>query len=239
MDAFISYSRKDKIFVQRVHDALIEHQKELWVDWEDIPLTSDWWTEIEEGIEATHAFVFIISPDSVSSKVCHQEIEHAIKHNKRLIPIVYRETTDIPYPLSHLNWIFCRETDNFEAAFANLLAVMNTDLEWVKRHTRLIRRAVEWEQKGRNDSYLLRGDDLAEAEQHLGQPDRQPTLTSLQQEYIVTSQQKQAAALQHELEQSKTLAETEQRRVAEQQQHYTQLRQRSMLIIGSLVLVIL
>jgi len=238
MDVFISYSRKDKNFVQKLHEGLTQSQKDSWVDWEDIPLTADWWAEIQAGIEESDTFVFVISPDSVDSKVCHQEIDHAVQHNKRLIPIVYRYSDGVPDALSHLNWIFFRETDDFDAAFEKLLEAMETDLDWVKKHTRLTRRAVEWDREGRNESYLLRGDDLADAEEHLSQANRKPALTQLQQEYIVSSQQKQAADLIHELEQAKALAETEKRRVEEQKRYNAQLRRRSMVVIGALVLAI-
>ena len=39
-DVFISYSRKDKAFVQILNQALGESKYETWVDWEDIPLTA-------------------------------------------------------------------------------------------------------------------------------------------------------------------------------------------------------
>lgn len=89
-DVFISYSRRDKEFVFILQNALKAQNRETWVDWKDIPLSADWWAEIEAGIEATNTFVFVISPDSVVSKVCNQEIEHAVKNNKRLVPIVRR-----------------------------------------------------------------------------------------------------------------------------------------------------
>ncbi len=238
-DVFISYSRKDKAFVQHLHKALEAEQREAWVDWESIPLTADWWAEIQEGIEAADAFVFVISPDSAESEVCRREIDHAAQHNKRLIPIVYREAVGVPEVLGHLNWIFFREADDFAAAFKNLLAVMDTDLEWVKKHTRLTRRAVEWDKQERNESYLLRGDDLAQAESQLSQPDRRPALTQLQQEYIVASQQQQAADLMRELEQAKALAETEKRRLTEQAHYNEKLRKRLIAIIVGLALTIL
>ena len=40
-------------------------------------------------------------------------------------------------------WLFFREGDDFEPAFKELMRVMDTDLEWVKAHTRLTVRAVE------------------------------------------------------------------------------------------------
>ncbi|BAU09986.1 RHS Repeat family protein [Leptolyngbya sp. NIES-3755] len=90
-DIFISYSRKDKLFVQTLHAALGQAKYDVWVDWEDIPFTSDWWEEIQRGIEGVHSFIFVISPDSIASKVCRREIDHAVQLNKRLIPLVLRE----------------------------------------------------------------------------------------------------------------------------------------------------
>ncbi len=56
-NVFISYSRKDKEFVRTLHTALTAHHHDVWVDWEDIPLTADWWLEIEAGIEAADTFI--------------------------------------------------------------------------------------------------------------------------------------------------------------------------------------
>ncbi|WP_394359020.1 toll/interleukin-1 receptor domain-containing protein [Leptolyngbya boryana] len=36
-DVFISYSRKDKPFVEQLHQALEAQNQDAWVDWEDIP----------------------------------------------------------------------------------------------------------------------------------------------------------------------------------------------------------
>jgi hypothetical protein len=93
------------------------------VDWEDIPLTADWWQEIQRGIEGAQTFVFILSPDSIASKVCREEIDHAIAHHKRLVPIVHREgfTLDNSLPaheaLNRHNWLFFREQDDFDTEF--------------------------------------------------------------------------------------------------------------------------
>src|SRR5712691_10046962 len=128
-DVFISYSRKDKEFVRKLHDALREARRELWVDWEDIPPTADWMSEIHAGIEAADAFAFVVSPDSVASKVCGEEVEYAVKLNKRLIPLVFRDVTpESTHPaISSHNWLFFRDADDFNASFKNLIAALDTD----------------------------------------------------------------------------------------------------------------
>ena len=59
-DVFISYSRQDKEFVSTLYAAFERSKKNIWVDWNDIPLTSDWWLEIEKGIEAADTFLLAL-----------------------------------------------------------------------------------------------------------------------------------------------------------------------------------
>jgi hypothetical protein len=168
-DVFISYSRKDSDFMRRLHEALTAHKRDIWVDWEDIPLSADWWKEICAGIEAAEAFMFIISPDGVRSEVCQKEIDHAVSHNKRIVPVLRQELSAEDQPRLHPairshNWIFFREQDDFEKSIAALIKAIDTDLSYVREHTRLLVRAKEWDSKKRDASLLLRGNDLTEAE---------------------------------------------------------------------------
>ncbi|MCB0191746.1 MAG: TIR domain-containing protein [Anaerolineae bacterium] len=191
-DIFVSYSRRDKEFVKKFHQTLIDNGRSAWVDWEGIPLTADWRAEILSAIESADCFIFILSPDSIISEVCQQELAHAEAFNKRIVPVVYRDINpnDAPGSLPSINWSFFRDNDNFETAFEALSTALDTDLEWTKIHTRLLVRALEWENRQRNRSYLLRGDDLVEAEHNRAvHADVSPQLTRLQGEYIYTSRQ--------------------------------------------------
>ncbi|WP_219904333.1 tetratricopeptide repeat protein [Stenomitos frigidus] len=188
-DVFISYSRRDSEFARHLLTRLKGENRDAWVDWQAIEAAEDFWQAIEVGIEAANTFVFILSPDSVTSKYCNQEIDHAIKHNKRLIPVVCRDVdvTAIHTALRPLNWIFLRETDD-DAAFAQLVRAIDTDLPYVRMHTRLQVKAIEWNKRGRDDSFLLRKRDLSDAETWFGgSTGKEPTPTALQHEYITTS----------------------------------------------------
>ena len=190
-EVFISYSRKDKEFVRQLDEALKSRGREPWVDWEGIPPGDKWEKTIYGAIEATNTFIFVLTPDSIASKVCGKEIAHAAANNKRLVPIVHRQVPDeeVPKSLGELNFIFCRDNDNFVEATDKLISALDTDLDWVRAHTRLLTRAIEWDANGRNNSFVLRGEDLRSAERWLaeagGQKERQPT--ALQKEYISAS----------------------------------------------------
>jgi WD40 repeat protein len=95
-DIFVSYSRENSEFVRQLFDELVERGREAWVDWEDIPLTADWWQEIQQGIDEADAFLFVISPASIISPVCQLEVQYAAHHKKRLIPVVLGEVANIP-----------------------------------------------------------------------------------------------------------------------------------------------
>ncbi len=198
-DVFISYSRQDNAFVRDLDAKLREYGQDVWVDWEDIPATADWWREIQAGIEGANTFVFIISPDSVESEVCYQEVEYAVKANKRFVPILFRDVNDPelqrkmhPSIGSH-NWVFLKEDTEFETNFQHLVDVLQTDLDYVRMHTRLLVQAREWEQRGRDSSFLLSGTAVHEAEAWLaGAAGIQPLPMALHTEYIVASQRAQA-----------------------------------------------
>ena len=197
-DVFISYSRKDRDFVTTLHEALKGIKRESWIDWMDIPLTAEWLEEVYSGIEAADAFAFVISPDSVDSRQCIQELAHAIEHNKRLIPILYRHVApeSVPPVLAARNWINFQEGNDFSKPFQNLIESLDTDLEWVRAHTRLLTRAKEWEREERDRSYLMRGKDLETAEELLAlEASKEPRLTPLQKEYILASREAERSSL--------------------------------------------
>jgi CHASE2 domain-containing sensor protein len=172
---FISYSRKDKPFVQKLHAALespLQKQKRnVWIDWNDTLPTEEWWKAIEVGIEGADIFVFIISPDSCESEVCAREIEYALEHNKRLVSIVRRKVADhlVPKALGKYDWLFMQAEDDFDEALKLLLQALDTDFVYVQDHTRLLVRALDWDRKKRDDSLLLRGQDLVDSEKWLQQ----------------------------------------------------------------------
>ncbi len=194
-DAFISYSRKNIAFARLLMNALEKNDIQAWIDWQDIPPSADWLAEVYEAIESSDNFIFIISENSVVSEICDLEIQHAIENNKRLIPIVVNEVepSKVPAPLSALNWIFFTGDDQFQSAVAELIEAIQVDQAWVKQHTRLQNRALEWTRRERDAALALRGQDLNNAEAWLSDATgKEPDPTYLQTEYIFASRRETA-----------------------------------------------
>jgi len=186
---FVSYSRKDSTTARKIIQALKDIGQDVWVDWEDIPPASDWLLQVFRGIEASDAFIFLISPDSATSEVCKVEVGHAAKNSKRIIPVVLRhvpppETIDI---IRKLNWTFVRDEDVFEEGVNRIKKAIELDFEWVEEHSRLQARALDWDRR-KEASLLLRGRDLWAARQKIATAEKKdPKPSELQKTYILQS----------------------------------------------------
>lgn len=190
---FISYSRKNKLFTRKLNDALDAAGLEAWVDWEGIPFSADWMATITAAIEASDAFIFVISKDSIKSVYCLKELEFALQSNKKIIPVVYSEPGkghDLHPKLSSTNWVFLRpRKEKFQEIIPKLVDTILTDLDWVQQHTNILQRATQWKQKQENSSYLLSGSYLEEAERWMTESTEGESrqVSPLQAEYIRAS----------------------------------------------------
>ena len=191
-DVFVSYAREDKEFVeQQLTKALATHGKDVWIDVEDIRGgASDWRASVWAGIESATVMVFVLTPDSLASTVCGEELQRADELNKRIIPVLRRSVDGLAIPpaLSRPNWIFARPEDGFDTSVAALIKALELDEAWVEQHARLNQRTGEWLRHDRDGSYLLRGSDLDAAERWLDdQAGHDEAPTADQVSYITAS----------------------------------------------------
>ena len=86
---FISYSRKDIKFADRLDAALRARGFEPLIDRTDIYAFEEWWKRVEALIGRADTVVFVVSPDAVRpGTVALEEVEFAASLNKRFAPIV-------------------------------------------------------------------------------------------------------------------------------------------------------
>ncbi|HVP49883.1 MAG TPA: TIR domain-containing protein, partial [Candidatus Bathyarchaeia archaeon] len=129
-----------------------------------IPDSAQWRREIFDAIDAADNFVFLVSPDSLGSAMCKQEVARAVSKGKRIITILYHqvERKELFPGLGEIQWIVYPEL-GFRRTLQKLKAALNADLEWERKRTQLGLRAMQWEMNHGESGYLLHGQELAEA----------------------------------------------------------------------------
>ena len=197
---FISYSRKDMAFADRLEAALKARGFEPLIDRTEIYAFEDWWKRIEALIGKADTVVFVLSPDAVASEWRSRKSTHAASLNKRFAPIVCRRVEDraIPEALRRLNFIFFDDPAHFEASADRLAEALQTDIGWVRQHTEFGEAARRWATAGRPGGLLLRSPVLEEAERWIAsRPRGAPEPTAETQAFVAASRRGDNAAAQH------------------------------------------
>jgi flagellar biosynthesis GTPase FlhF len=197
---FISYAREDEQFVKTMREALKSHQVEPVGDWLLTP-GQKYEQRLKELNLMSQAFVFVISPDSIKSEACMNELTMAVENKKQILPVSHRdhgEDKKLDSALRAPHWTLLRKGDDFETGIKGLVKAVNTDFELMQTHGRLLLAAENWNNNGRNRSYLLRKDGLKEAERWLAQtsaqPGKLPQPTPLQIEFIFSGRRARGRA---------------------------------------------
>ena len=189
---FISYSRKDIDFADRLDAALRARGFEPLIDRTEIYAFEEWWKRIEALITHADTVVFVLSPDAVTSDVALREVSLAASLNKRFAPILFRPVEDksIPQALAKLNFIFFDNAERFEQSADQLAVALNTDIAWIRQHTDFGEQARRWAQAKGASGLLLRSPVLEEAERWIAsRPPGAPAATDETQAFIRQSRQ--------------------------------------------------
>jgi hypothetical protein len=196
---FLSYSRRDEKFVRQLAAALEPHGYAVDFDQSEtdaiglefgISAQDRWWLRLKEMIAAADVMVFAISPDSIASRVCDDEIAYANSLGKRIIPVLRRaiDYERAPERVRALNVKLSFESDDqkrFAHTTERLCAELDLDLDWHRRAARLARLAQQWDADSRPPGQLLRAGAIAEAEAWAARrPSNAPTPGPLLLEFL-------------------------------------------------------
>jgi CHASE2 domain-containing sensor protein len=117
---------------------------------------------VGRGIEGADNFVFLLSPSSVQSSYCLEELNYALSLNKRIVPVLVKtiaaETT--PATMDNVKVIDLRDTEaptTFQAGSRQLMATLRQDAAYYRDHKRLLVQALKWQRQRYNPSVLLHG----------------------------------------------------------------------------------
>jgi WD40 repeat protein len=187
---FISYSRKDVEFATWLRRGLDQRGVLVFRDIEDTLPGEEWWRRLQGLISQADTVIFVLSPNSVASSVCRDEVAYALKLSKRVFPAVIADVNWAlaPEGLVKLHGLFFDDVTQRDAALGHLVEALETDIGWIREHTRLGEIALHWDAHQRPAGELLRGRALEHAEQWLTQrPKTARSPTNLHQEYILAS----------------------------------------------------
>lgn len=122
---FISYSRRDLPFVERLASDLKGNGFEVWYDVSRLRGGARWRTEIQNAIKNSQFVVVVLSPDSVESEWVEREFLFSSNLKRKIIPLLYRPC-ELPLNYLNLNYIDV-QGENYQRNFGALLDALTGD----------------------------------------------------------------------------------------------------------------
>ena len=117
--------------------------------------------------------------------------------SKRILPVLWiapKDGQQVPERLAALNYTRFDEGRSFIAGLRALVTALNTDIGWLREHTRILARALEWENANRVENRMLTGPDIAAAKSWAAQrPKDAPELTAHHLDFIRASEAAETA----------------------------------------------
>jgi formylglycine-generating enzyme required for sulfatase activity len=87
---FISYSHKDRSYIERLASALREHGFDIWVD-NRLDYGSQWPNEIQKYLDTCTAFIVVMSANSFGSEWVQSELSRAKRKKKPIYPLLLED----------------------------------------------------------------------------------------------------------------------------------------------------
>lgn len=127
---FISYSRRDRAFVDQLVKDLEQFGIRVWQDVNEIVAGSDWQNEISKSLLNANALLFVASKNSVNSGwITHELAVFFEQSNPKIIPVILDDVgaKQLPSFLAQFQWVDFR-TD-YQSALKFLLTAFPKSIE--------------------------------------------------------------------------------------------------------------
>lgn len=132
---FISYSKKDHAFAEKLLSDLERSGFEMWIDDKAIePGTPDWESSIRRAIDESYDVILVCTPNTVNSQYVQAETKLAQKHDRRIIPIWARGdywVDCIPLGLVNYQYIDFR-ADSYASGLSKLVNQLHKGISEIK-----------------------------------------------------------------------------------------------------------
>jgi hypothetical protein len=136
-DVLISYSRKDIEKVHQIVEQLTRHGLRVWFDQNDIKHGDDWQRRVEEGISESGCILYVGSPNCNRSNHTRDELNFALKHNKKVFIAFIEGNPNTDLPLVAVRFHYANLTrDDRAAVMRRLIADIQSYLQETAPQTR-------------------------------------------------------------------------------------------------------
>jgi hypothetical protein len=126
---FLSYSRRDKEFVMRLHRDLTKQGFKVWIDQYELePGTPDWEHEIVNAIDHSGCVVAVMTPDAANSKWVARELAKSDDLNRTIFPLLARGDAGHAIPLRLSAHQRVDATTNYVEALNSLMKALRRHL---------------------------------------------------------------------------------------------------------------
>lgn len=124
---FISYSRHDSEFVDRLQEDLQIRNFDPWVDRQRLEGGEEWARAIQRELDRCQVVLVALSPDAIDSNWVRREITYAVMAKKRIIPLRIRDVDKVPILVADLQFIDFLNA--YDEGLRSLLVALTTVLE--------------------------------------------------------------------------------------------------------------
>jgi hypothetical protein len=119
---FISYSRYQTPFIDRLAAELEKAGYPLWLDYRSLVPAKPWYDQIKAGIIEAEAFLLVVSKGSISSPNVAPEWKLALELKERVILLIF-EAVPLPPELQNCEWV------DFRSDFKKSLVELKNKLD--------------------------------------------------------------------------------------------------------------
>ena len=120
---FISYSRTNSAFVDRLEADLQARSFHVWVDRRKLEAGQNWMDELQKAIDRCHILLIALSPEAAESKYVRMEYRYAQSQNKIILPLEYQTCPKVPIDLNGIQWVDFKA--HYEQGLSGLLVALS------------------------------------------------------------------------------------------------------------------
>lgn len=119
---FISYSRTNSDFVNRLEADLQARRFHTWVDRGRLEGGVNWLNTIQVAIDRCDVLLVVLSPEAMKSEYVLMEFRHAFHKKKLVVPLAY-QPCEVTMDLNQIQWVNFQQS--YERGLRDLLIALN------------------------------------------------------------------------------------------------------------------